>query len=71
MSNNHKEEQVKQEYVPVKPVDPNDYTVAQYLFDTNTLLTKIENELRILIQLMADKKETRKPREVKTIGITR
>lgn len=61
------EQKITGEYVPVKPVDPNEYSVEQYLFDTNTLLTQIDNDLRFIIQLLAQNKEEKpKPR---TIGM--
>lgn len=61
---------VKGKYVPVKPIDPNSYTIKEFFNDTNTLLTQIELDLRVLIDIEAQKtEENKKTKEVKTIGI--
>lgn len=61
--------EVQAKYVPVKPIDPNDVTTNEYLFDTNSLLTTIEQDLRLIIQILASKEENQNKPGVKTIGI--
>lgn len=70
---NKKEEkvEVQAKYVPVKPVDPNDVTAREYLFDTNSLLTTIDHDLKLIIQLLAEKRENTGKSGVRTIGITK
>lgn len=62
---------VQGKYVPTQPVDPNEYSVQQYLFDTNTLLTRIESDLLLLIQMISSDKQQKDNRNVRTIGITK
>ena len=72
MADNNKENNIEARYLPVEPIDPDKYSVQQYLFDTNSLLTQVEKDLRILIELILDKKEKENTEEkkFKTIGIS-
>lgn len=67
---NNQENNIEARYFPVEPIDPDKYSVQQYLFDTNSLLTQVEKDLRILIELMVEKrKENTEKKKLKTIGI--
>lgn len=57
-------------YTPLEPVDPDKYSVQQYLFDTNTILTRIERNLNLVIDLLAKQgQQEQNQRKVRTIGI--
>lgn len=62
---------IKSAYTPVEPVDPDNYSVQQYLFDTNTILTQINHNLSLVIDLIARNQQQQEDRKkVRTIGIT-
>ena len=68
------QENVMSRYYPVKPIDPEEYSTKQYLYDMNTLLTQIERDLKILIELKVKKEEEQKQQrreqnKRRTIGI--
>lgn len=63
-----KEQKVQGKYVPVKPIDPNEVSIQEYLYDTNSLLTRIENLLTMLVQMIGDKKSEKDARGVRVIG---
>ena len=57
-------------YYPVEPIDPEKYSEKQYLYDQNTLLTQIDQDLKILIEIFVSKqKEQQEKRKLRTIGI--
>lgn len=56
-------------YYPVQPINPEDYSVKQYLYDMNTLLTQIDTDLRTLIEIFMNKEQQQKESKARVIGI--
>ena len=63
---------VEGKYYPVSPIDPDKYTVQQYLFDTNTLLTEILRNQKLILEYLvakAEEEQEKKKPKMRTIGI--
>lgn len=61
-------------YYPMQPINPDEYSIKQYLFDTNTLLTQLVKDQKIIIEYLLAKVEEeqkeKEPKKLRTIGIT-
>lgn len=61
---------VVMKYTPYVAIDPNDYSEKQYLYDNNAILTEINQNLKLLIQILVEEKEEKKQdkKKINVIG---